>query len=68
MVEVITNVKIEFIVVSIIITLCWSLAAGAGHFWRPEKPKNLENPDFENIKHLQNLGYFLINAGIIGTI
>ena len=37
--------------------LCWMLDTIAGNFWRPEKFKNLANPDFENLKHLQNLEF-----------
>ena len=40
-----------------------SLADSAGHFWHPEEFKNMANPDFENIEHLQNLGHFLLTAG-----
>ena len=40
------------------ITLSRLLAASAGHFWCPEKSENIENPDLENLNHLQNLGRF----------
>ena len=53
-IEIINNLKIDFIVVTITITLRRSLAAGAVHFWRPAKFENLANPGFENHKHLQN--------------
>ena len=36
-----------------------------GHFWNPEEFENIANPDFENIKQLQNLGHFLLAAAII---
>ena len=39
------------------ITLRLLLAASADHFWWPEKFENMANPDFENIKHLQNLDF-----------
>ena len=35
-----------------------------GHFWQPEELKNVANPGFENLKHLQNLGHFYLNAAI----
>ena len=35
MVEVISNVNIDFIVVAITIMLCQFFDASAGHFWRP---------------------------------
>ena len=40
-----------------------SLVGSAGHFWNPEEFENLENLDFEDLKHLQNLGHFLMTAG-----
>ena len=40
----------------------WLLAVSAVHFWRAEKSENLENPDFDHIKHLKNLGYFFLTA------
>ena len=64
-VEVSSNVKIDFIIVSIIIMLRWLLAESAGHFWQPVEFENLSNPDFKNLKHLQNPGYLsLTEAGI----
>ena len=44
------------------------ISASAVHFWRPEIFKNVANPDFENIKYLQNLGHFLLNASYITGI
>ena len=38
------------------------LAEGAGTFWQPETFENVANPDFENIKHLQNQGYLLLTG------
>ena len=32
------------------------LADSAGHFWWPAEFENVENPYFENIKNLKNLG------------
>ena len=37
-----------------------SLDESAGHFWQPEKFENVANPDFENLKHLQNPAYLLM--------
>ena len=34
------------------------LAEIAVHFLQPEEFENVANPDFENLKHLQNLGHF----------
>ena len=42
------------------IIICWLLAEIAGHFWKPAESDNLANPEFENLKHFQNLGYFLL--------
>ena len=36
--------------------LHWLIADSAGHFWWPAELENLANPDFENLKHLQNPG------------
>ena len=58
MTEVKNTIRIDFIFVDIIIMLCWYLAESAGHFWQPEKFENVANPDFNNLKHLQNLGNF----------
>ena len=41
------------------------ISVSAVHFWWPEKFGKMENPDFENLKHLQNLGHFLLTAVII---
>ena len=38
----------------------WLLAVSDGHFWQPAEFKNVVNPDFENLKHLQNLGFFFL--------
>ena len=32
------------------------LADSAGHFWQQAEFENVVNPDFENLKHLQNPG------------
>ena len=57
-----SNVKIYFIVVAIAIILRRSLDESAGHFLQPEEFKNVANPYFENIKHLQNPGHVLLTA------
>ena len=35
-----------------------SLPESVGHFWQPSELKNLENPNLEQLKHLQNLGHY----------
>ena len=35
-----------------------SLADSAVPFWQPAECENVENPDFENLKQLQNPGHF----------
>ena len=39
MIEVNINIKIYFIVFSVVITIRWSLAESAGHFWHSENSK-----------------------------
>ena len=39
-----------------------SLGESACHFWHPEEFENVSNPDFENLKHLQNPGYLPLTA------
>ena len=34
-----------------------------GHFWQPEELENMANPDFNNLKHLENLGHFYLTTG-----
>ena len=34
----------------------WFLAESAGHFCQPAEFENVADPDFENLKHLQNPG------------
>ena len=50
-IEVINNINIYF---SIIVMLCWLRAESAGQFWWTEEFENVANPDFENLKQLQN--------------
>ena len=57
MVEVSSSFRIEIIVVVVIIMICRSLAESTGHFWWSAEFKNVENPDFENLNHLQNPGH-----------
>ena len=47
---------------SMFITTRWSLAESAGHFWHPAEFENAANPDFENLKHLQNPGHLSLTA------
>ena len=65
MIEVRNNIRIDFIVVAIIIMLCRSLTESAGHFWQPVKFENVENPDFNNLKHLQNPGHLPLTEAIM---
>ena len=51
----------DFIVVAITIMLRRLLADSAGNFWRPEEFENVENLDFDNLKHLQNPGYLSLD-------
>ena len=67
MVEVISYVKIDFIVVTITIMLRQSLADSAGHFWCPTEFKNVANPYFENLKHLKNPGHLSLPKTSIYT-
>ena len=53
-IEVINNLNIDF---SITIIIRWFLAESAGHFWWTAEFKNVANPDFDNLKHLQNPGH-----------
>ena len=55
---------IDFIVVSITIMIRRSLSESAGQFWKPAEFENVENPDFNNLKHLQNPGHLLMTAPI----
>ena len=43
----------------------WFIAASAVQFWRPAIFKNVASPYFENLKHLQNLGHFLLTEGFM---
>ena len=44
-----------------------SHAESDGHFWQPAEFENVANPDFENLKHLQNPGHLSLTApSIIG--
>ena len=59
-VEFCSNFNIDFITVSIAIIIRWLLSDSAGHFWWTLEFENVANPDFENIKHLQNPGHLLL--------
>ena len=41
------------------------LAESVGHFWKPTEFENVENPYFENIKHLQNSGHLPLTEPIM---
>ena len=41
-----------------------SLSDSSGQFWWSAEFENVANPDFKNLKHLQNLGHFLLIAPI----
>ena len=60
MIEVNKYIRIDFIGVSIIIMLYWLFAESVGNFFHPEEFENVANPDFENLKHLQNPGHLLL--------
>ena len=62
MIEFNNNIRIDFIVVSVIIVICRLLAESAGHFCQLETLENVANPDFDNFKHLQNFGHLLLTA------
>ena len=62
MVEFISNVKIEFIVIAITIMIRQLLDESAGQFLQPAEFENEANPDFENLKHLQNSGQLSLTA------
>ena len=40
------------------------LDESASHFWWPAEFENVPNPNFENLKHLQNPLHLLLNASI----
>ena len=42
--------------------LRWLYAESDGHFWQPAEFENVANPDFENLKHLQNPGHLSLTA------
>ena len=50
----------DFIFVTTTIMFRQLLAEIAGNFWQAEEFENVANPDFENLKHLQNSGYLLL--------
>ena len=54
MIEVKNNIKIDFIVLAITTMLHCLLADNNGYFWQPAEFKNVANPYFGNMKHLQN--------------
>ena len=60
--EVISYVNIEFIFVAITIRLCQLLAESNGQFKLPVETENLEDTEFENLKHSQNPGHLLLTA------
>ena len=41
------------------------LIESAGHIWWPAEFENVANPDFENLKHLQNPGNLTLAAAIM---
>ena len=61
-VEVGSNSKIDFILVSVTIMLRWWLAERAGNFWWLSEFENVANLDFGNLKHLQNPEHLLLIA------
>ena len=65
MVEFISNVKIEFIVIAITIMIRQLLDESAGHFLQPAEFENVANPDCENLKHLRNPEHLPLTAASI---
>ena len=61
MIEKISNIRINFIVVVITIMIHQSHVENAGHFWQLVEFEKWANPDFENLKHLQNPGHLPLN-------
>ena len=61
-VEVSSNVKIDPIVFSIAIMLRQFHSDSTGHFWHSAEFENVANPDFKNLKHLQNPGHLFLTA------
>ena len=55
-------------VFSITIMIRQSLVESAGPFWWPSEFKNVANPDFGNLKHLQNRGHLSLTAASIGPL
>ena len=53
-IEVINNLDIYF---AITVMLRRSRDESAGHFWWTAEFENMENPEFENLKHLQKPGH-----------
>ena len=49
-------------VFAITVMLRQYLAESAGHFRRPAEFVNAANPDFENLRHLQNPGQIFLTA------
>ena len=45
-----------------------SLSESVDHFWWPSEFENVANPDFENLKHLQNTGHLSLTASSIPGI
>ena len=43
------------------------LAESDGHFWQPAEFEDVANPDFENLKHLQNPGHLSLTAPSMTT-
>ena len=48
--------------------LLWSLAESAGRLWWPTEFENVANPDFENLRHLQNPGHLPLTAASITSM
>ena len=49
--------RLYFIDVAITIMLRRLLADSAAYFWQRIEFKNVANPDFKNIKHMENPGH-----------
>ena len=40
----------------------WSLSESDGHYWQPAQFENVENPYFDNLKHLENPGHSFLTT------
>ena len=60
-----SNITIYPTLNDICVVLCKSLAESSGRFWQPVEFENVANPDFKNLKYLQNPEHFSLTKGCI---